>query len=109
MFTGGSARIVEQTWLDEKNERAISRLAVSHRRLRLRDFFERSAEMNGRRARAFLRFPWDGSIQRVVKLEYAGAMAETRKAQLVTARQVAVSDFDQIFRREIAKKKTVAV
>src|SRR6266478_5058332 len=81
--------------------------AVAHVMFRGGNFPEAAAEMHRGGARAFHRFPRNGTVQRVVHFENARAVTVFRESARVTRRKAPARHAQQLVRRDVAKNYVV--
>ena len=76
MLRARSPRFIELALLGEKHEGTTGMLAVDHLALRLGDFVQRSAHVDGARAPTFPGGPRNRRTQCVIDFAYAWCVAE---------------------------------
>ena len=84
MLANGGSTGVEERRLTEKNEGPVG----GESSLRLGNLFKRAPNVNGRGPRTFRSCPGNRSIQSIVNLEGAGAVAETLQPPAVMRGQL---------------------
>src|SRR6266849_9763929 len=71
------------------------------------NFLEAAAEMDGGRAQTLRRFPRNGTVQRVVHFENAGAVTVFREPASVARWKAVARHAQQLVRRDVAKNGVV--
>src|SRR6266566_4220129 len=95
------SRWIEKAWLREHHEGPLGMLAFPCRAFSSGDFWQRAAQVDSSRAYASSYLPGDRTIERVVNLEYTGAVAITLEPLLILARQVISRNTQQLPGRHI--------
>lgn len=100
----GCARRVEQALLGQQHERAIRMVPSGYGTLARSDLGHRATEVDGGGSQAFLRIPWDWTIQGVVDLEGRWSVSVAGEPAPVTVGQAAPGDLDELMRGHVEEE-----
>jgi len=92
MLTGGRPRIIEQTWLNQQDERAIDGRPI---RIVFRSglYLQSSAQVHRCCAQTLRGLPGNRGVQRIIHFKYARSVAETLQAPAYSHPKTVVRQF----------------
>src|ERR671910_471270 len=103
VLSGRGPRLVEEALLRDDHVRPLRRLAAPDGVLGLDDLSRRAADVHGSCARALLRRPRHGAVERPIELEHTGAVAVAAQRPQVAIRQPVARGADYTLRRQVEK------